>query len=44
MDIKEFASEVSIQDFCNHINAHLVVKKALDKPVYGFTVIDSVRS
>jgi putative transcriptional regulator len=44
MDIKEFASEVSIQDFCNTINAHMVVKKALDKPVYGYTVIDSLRA
>ena len=41
MDIKEFTSGISTQDFCRQIKAMLVVKNNTDKPIYGYTVIDS---
>jgi putative transcriptional regulator len=47
IDIKEFSGSVSIIDFCNMINAVFLTKKttpALDKRIYGYTVIDSVRA
>jgi putative transcriptional regulator len=44
IDIKEFPSAVDIQDFCRCINASLVVKNGADKPIYGYTLIDSLRA
>jgi putative transcriptional regulator len=44
IDIREFSSTVSIQDVCRHLNASLVVKNGMDKPIYGYTVIDSLRA
>ena len=44
MDIKEFSSAVSAQAFARHINAVPVVKNGMDKPVYGYTIIDSHRA
>jgi putative transcriptional regulator len=44
IDIKEFSSAVSVQDFCRQINAGFVVKNGMDKPVYGYTIIDSLRA
>lgn len=44
IDIKEFSSAVSAQAFSRHINAVPVVKNGMDKPVYGYTVIDSHRA
>jgi putative transcriptional regulator len=44
IDIREFSAAADIQSFCRHINAVLVVKNGLDKPVYGYTVIDSLRA
>lgn len=44
IDIREFSAAADIQSFCRHINAMLVVKNGLDKPVYGYTIIDSLRA
>jgi putative transcriptional regulator len=44
IDIREFSSAASIQDVCRHLNASLVVKNSMDKPIYGYTVIDSLRA
>ncbi len=44
IDIREFSSTVSIQDLCRHLNASFVVKNGMDKPVYGYTVIDSLKA
>ncbi len=44
IDIREFSSTVSIQDICRHLNAPFVVKNGMDKPVYGYTVIDSLKA
>ena len=41
LDIKEFTSAVSVQSFTRHINAAPVVKNGMDKPIYGYTIIDS---
>jgi len=41
IDIKEFSMPISIQGFCKHINAVPVVRNGMDKPVYGYTIIDS---
>jgi putative transcriptional regulator len=41
LDIKEFNSAVSIQSFTRHINATPVVRNGMDKPIYGYTIIDS---
>jgi putative transcriptional regulator len=44
IDIKEFSSAVNIPELCRHINATFVVKNGVDKPVYGYTVIDSLKA
>ena len=44
LDIKEFPSAVSVQGFARHINAVPVVKNGMDKPIYGYTIIDSHRA
>ena len=44
IDIKEFSSAVSAQAFVRHINAIPVVKSGMERPVYGYTVIDSHRA
>ena len=44
MDIKEFSTAVNIQDFLRAVNAVPVVRNGMDKPVYGYTVIDSHRA
>lgn len=44
VDIKEFSTGVSANDFCNFINASPMVKTNLDQMVYGYTVIDSLKA
>jgi putative transcriptional regulator len=44
IDIREFSAAADIQSFCRHINAVLVVKNGLEKPVYGYTIIDSLKA
>lgn len=44
LDIKEFSSAVSVQGLVRHMNAIPVVKNGMDKPVYGYTIIDSHRA
>lgn len=44
IDIREFSSAVNMQELCRHINANFIVKNGIDKPVYGYTVIDSLRA
>ena len=44
IDIREFSSATNIQDICRHLNASFVVKNNIDKPVYGYTVIDSLKA
>lgn len=41
IDIKEFSSAISVQGFCRQINAVPVAKNGMEKPIYGYTVIDS---
>ncbi|MEM5812099.1 MAG: helix-turn-helix domain-containing protein, partial [Candidatus Aenigmatarchaeota archaeon] len=45
MDIKEFSGGLSIQDFCKKIDAEVITKSAtLDKEIYGYTIIDSLKA
>ncbi|MCK4714031.1 MAG: helix-turn-helix domain-containing protein [Candidatus Aenigmarchaeota archaeon] len=44
MDIKEFSAAMSIQEFLRRVNATPVVRNGMDKPIYGYTVIDSHRA
>ncbi len=44
IDIREFSSDVSVQDICRHLSASVVVKSDPNKPVYGYTVIDSLKA
>ena len=44
IDIKEFPCAVDIQEFCRRVNAIMVVKNGSDKPIYGYTIIDSLRA
>ena len=41
IDIREFSSAVNAQWFCNRINATPVVRVGMEKPLYGYTIIDS---
>ena len=41
IDIKEFSSAIGAQNFCRKINAVPIVKNGMDKPIYGYTIIDS---
>lgn len=43
VDIKEFVEGAEILDFCNSINARILIKGRLEK-IYGYTIIDSVRA
>ena len=45
MDIKEFSSGIHIKDFCRSINANILTKKSsVDREIYGYTIIDSVKA
>lgn len=45
VDIKEFGGGISINDFCKKIDAEFVTKNAsLDKEIYGYTIIDSLKA
>jgi putative transcriptional regulator len=45
LDMKEFNSPITIKDFCNSIDASVLVRKDLiDKKLYGYTVIDSLKA
>jgi len=45
MDIKEFSSGVHIKDFCRRVNASILTKRSsVDREIYGYTVIDSVKA
>lgn len=45
IDIREFANGVDIREFCSAINSNIQTKKALvEREVYGYTVIDSVKA
>jgi len=44
VDIKEFSSAINIQSFIHAVNGTTVVKNGMDKPVYGYTIIDSHRA
>lgn len=45
IDIKEFSRGVVVSDFCREINAMIMTKRsALDRDIYGYTVIDSVKA
>lgn len=44
IDIKEFSSAFNIKELCRRVNASFVVKNGMEKPVYGYTVIDSLRA
>ncbi len=45
IDIKEFSEGVSISEFCNNISAPILTKKSsIDRDIYGYTVIDSVKA
>ena len=41
MDIKEFSSAMGIPEFLRVLNCVPVVRNGMDKPIYGYTVIDS---
>jgi putative transcriptional regulator len=45
VDIKEFASGISLAEFCKRIDADLVTKGAAgDREIYGYTIIDSLKA
>jgi putative transcriptional regulator len=45
LDMKEFNAPITIKDFCNGIDASIVVRKdMIDKKLYGYTVIDSLKA
>jgi len=45
LDMKEFDAPISIKNFCDSINASVLVRNDLiDKKVYGYTVIDSLKA
>jgi putative transcriptional regulator len=45
IDIKEFQNGIPIEEFCKKINAVVVSKKApVDREIYGYTIIDSVKA
>ena len=41
LDIKEFSSTMSIQEFLRVVNGIPLVRNGMDRPLYGYTVIDS---
>jgi len=45
MDIREFATHVTVKDFCEHIKAPLIVgKNRENEEIYGYTMIDSLKA
>lgn len=46
IDIKEFSSGMNIFEFCRHLNADVMTKTpgGLDREIYGYTVIDSIKA
>ncbi len=45
IDIKEFENGVPINEFCRKINANILTKRAsIEREVYGYTIIDSVKA
>lgn len=45
IDIKEFPRGMTVNSFCKKINASILTKKsALEREIYGYTVIDSVKA
>ena len=44
VDIKEFPVGITANDFCKFLNAVPIVKNNLERVVYGYTVIDSLKA
>ena len=44
IDIKEFPSPMPINEFCRMTNSSLIVKGGMDKEIYGYTIIDSLKA
>jgi putative transcriptional regulator len=44
IDIKEFPGGVGFNDFCKKINAVLLTKKKVNRDIYGYTIIDSLKA
>ena len=45
LDIKEFPNGIPVTSFCKKINAAILTKKAhVEREIYGYTVIDSVKA
>lgn len=44
LDIKEFIKGMDVGEFCKVINAVLVNKNNIERQIYGYTVIDSVKA
>lgn len=45
IDIREFASPTTVEDICKIVNGRVVAnKQLLEKPIYGYTVIDSLKA
>jgi len=44
MDIKEFSSGMSAEEFCKRINAVPYVKTNLENDIYGYTIIDAPKA
>ncbi|MFH1473771.1 MAG: helix-turn-helix domain-containing protein [Candidatus Aenigmatarchaeota archaeon] len=45
LDMREFDVPITIRDFCNSVDASVVVRKDLEeKKIYGYTVIDSLKA
>ncbi len=44
VDIKEFSVGITAGDFCKFLNAVPVVRNNLERVVYGYTVIDSLKA
>ena len=44
IDIKEFDRGVNAADFCDHLSSYPVINADFNKPIYGYTVIDSLKA
>ena len=44
IDIKEFDRGISAADFCSYLEAYPVVDSSFNKPIYGYTMIDSLKA
>jgi putative transcriptional regulator len=42
--MREFGSGMNIGRFCKKISASMLVERGMDKPVYGYTIIDSFKA